>query len=151
MAANGRKYGFSGSITGAATKTIVGVTASATNRPYIMDLLISSNATPADNSSEWWVLRFTAAGTSTVVTPAAFDSGDPAANAACGKNHSVEPTYGAVPLLDIAHNQRATFRWVAAPGEEIISPATAANGLGVQCQAVGGSGVVEIAAIVFAE
>jgi hypothetical protein len=151
MAANGRKYGFSGSITGAATKTIVGVTATAAVRPYLVDLMISSNATPADNSSEWWVLRFTAAGTSTAVTPSLFDSGDPAATSVCGKNHSAEPTYGTVPLLDIAHNQRATFRWVAAPGEEIIAPATAANGFGVQAQAVGGSGVAEICSVVFGE
>ncbi len=151
MAANGRKYGFSGSITGASTKTIVGITATTAVRPSLMDLVISSNATPADNSSEWWVLRFSAAGTSTAVTPAAFDSGDPAATTVCGKNHSVEPTYAAVPLLDFAHNQRATFRWVAAPGEEIVSPATAANGLGIQCQGVGGSGVVELCGIVFME
>lgn len=151
MAANGRKYGFSGSITGAATKTIWGVTATSAVRPAVVDILLSSNATPADNSSEWWILRFTAAGTSTAVTPAAFDSGDPAATTVCGKNHSVEPTYAAVPLLDFAHNQRATFRWVAAPGEEIISPATAANGIGMQCQGVGGSGVAELAAVVFME
>jgi hypothetical protein len=152
MAANGRRYGFSGTITGAATKTIVGVTATAAVRPYVTDLMISSNATPADNSSEWQLVRFTAAGTSTAVTPVAFDSGDPAATTVCGKNHTVEPTYSpTVPLLDIAHNQRATFRWVAAPGEEIIAPATAANGMGLQCQGVGGSGVVEIASIVFGE
>lgn len=152
MAANGRKYGFSGSITGAATKTAVGMTATAAVRPFLMDLIISSNATPADNSSEWQVLRFTAAGTSTAVTPTAYDSGDPAATTVCGKNHSVEPTYApTVSLLDIAHNQRATFRWVAAPGEEIIAPATAANGFGVQCQGVGGSGVAEIVSVVFGE
>ena len=152
MAANGRKYGFSGSITGAATKTVVGMTATSAVRPFLTDIMISSNATPADNSSEWQVLRFTAAGTSTSVTPTAFDSGDPAATTVCGKNHSVEPTYSpAVPLLDIAHNQRATFRWVAAPGEEIIAPATAANGFGIQCQGVGGSGVAEIVSVVFGE
>lgn len=151
MAANGRRYGFSGSITGAATKTIWGVTATSAVRPAIADILLSSNATPADNSSEWWVLRFTAAGTSTAVTPEKYDSGDPAATAVCGKNHSAEPTFGTVPMLDFAHNQRATFRWVAAPGEEIIAPATAANGIGMQCQGVGGSGVVELSSVVFME
>lgn len=151
MAANGRRYGFSGSITGAATKTIWGVTATAAVRPSIYDIIISSNATPADNSSEWYVLRFTAAGTSTAVTPEKVDSGDPAATSVCGKNHSVEPTYATVPLLDIAHNQRATFRWVAAPGSELVAPSTAANGLGLQCQAVGGSGVVELSSVLFME
>lgn len=147
----GRRYGFSGSITGAATKTIWGVTATSAVRPAIVELWLSSNATPADNSSEWWLLRYTAAGTSTSVTPEKFDSGDPAATATCGKNHSAEPTYGTVPLLDIAHNQRASVRWVAAPNEEPVAPATAANGFGFQCQGVGGSGVAEISGVVFFE
>lgn len=147
----GRRYGFSGSITAAATKTVWGVAGTAAVRPHIYDILVGSNATPADNSSEWWLLRFTAAGTSTAVTPEKVDSGDPAATAVCGKNHSAEPTYGSVPLLDIAVNQRATFRWVAAPGSEIVSPATAANGLGLQCQGVGGSGVATISSVLFCE
>ena len=151
MAANGRRYGFSGSITGASTKTIVGVTATSAVRPFVEDLIISSNATPADNSSEWQVLRFTAAGTATSVTPQAADSGDPAATSVCGKNHSVEPTYSGVSLIDLAHNQRATVRWTARPNAELIAPATAANGFGVQCQGVGGSGVAEIASISFGE
>lgn len=151
MAANGRKYGFSGSITAAATKTIVAVLATTAVRPALTDLIQSSNASPADNSSQWWVLRASTAGTSTSVTPAAFDSGDPAATSVCGKNHSAEPTYGAVPLLDYSHNQRATFRWIAAPGEEIISPATANNGIGVQCQGVGGSGFADNCSIIFME
>lgn len=147
----GRRYGFSGSITAAATKTVWGVAGTSAVRPHIYDILVGSNATPADNSSEWWLLRFTAAGTSTAVTPEKVDSGDPAATAPCGKNHSAEPTYGTVPLLDIAVNQRATFRWVAAPGSEIVSPATAANGLGLQCQGVGGSGVTTISSVLFCE
>ena len=147
-----RRYGFSGSITSAATKTIVGIAGTAAIRPAIYDIMIGSNATPADNSSEWQALRFTAAGTSTAVTSVALDSADPAATSVCGKNHSAEPTYSpAVPLLDIALNQRATFRWVAAPGSELMAPATAANGIGLQCQGIGGSGVAVIATVLFAE
>jgi hypothetical protein len=155
MAQNGRKYGFSGSITGtvtAAISTAVLVTATTAVRPYLLDLIISSAATPADNASEWQVVRSTAAGTTTAVVPTAFDSGDPAATSICGKISSVTPTYSpTVSLLDIAHNQRATFRWVAAPGEEIVAPATASNGFGVQCVGIGGSGVVEIVGVVFGE
>ena len=151
MAANGRRYTASGSITGAATKTIWGVTATAAVRPFIQDIWQSSNATPADNSSEWQLLRFTASGTSTAVTPEKADSGDPAATSVVGKNHSVEPTYATVSLLDIAHNQRATIRHIAGPNEEFIAPATASNGFGFQCIGVGGSGVVEIGSVVFGE
>ena len=32
-------------------------------------------------------------------------------------------------LLQWAQNLRATFRWVAAPGKELVAPATASNGL----------------------
>ncbi len=146
-----RKYGFSGSITAAATKSVWSIVGTSAVRPAIYDLLLGSNATPADNSSEWMLLRCTAAGTSTSVTPEKVDSGDPAATAVCGKNHSAEPTYGTVSLLDIALNQRATFRWVAAPGSEFKAPATAANGFGLQCQGVGGSGVATIGSVLFVE
>jgi hypothetical protein len=146
-----RRYGFGGSITSAATKTVWGVTATAAVRPAIYDITIGSNATPADNASEWWVLRFTAAGTSTPVTPEKVDSGDPAATSVCGKNHSVEPTYGTVPLIILSVNQRATVRWVASPGSEFKAPATAANGLGLQCQAIGGSGVATQSGVLFEE
>lgn len=147
-----RHYGFSGSITGATAKTAISVTATSAVRPMLKRVIVSSNATPAaTNSSEWQVLRFTAAGTSTAVTPVTFDSGNPAATSVCGKNHSAEPTYAGVSLLDIAHNQLATVQWRAAPDEEIVAPATAANGMGVQCQGISGSGVAEIVSVVFAE
>jgi hypothetical protein len=35
-------------------------------------------------------------------------------------------------LANIALNQRASFRWVAAPYDELIIPATASNGLSFQ-------------------
>jgi hypothetical protein len=147
-----RRYGFSGSITSAATKSVWVVGATSAVRPAVYEINISSNATPADNSSEWQALRFTAAGTSTSVTPVAFDSGDPAATSVCGKNHTVEPTYSpAVSLLDVAINQRATYRWVAVPGSEMLAPATAANGIGLQCQGVGGSGAATISSVAFME
>lgn len=149
-----RKYGFSGSITGAASKTIWSVTATAAVRPAIKEVMISSNATPsANNSSEWQVLRYTAAGTSTAVVPEQGDTADPAATSVCGKNHTVEPTYPTTIsyIPDFAHNQLATVRWVAADGEEPIAPATAAHGFGMQCQGVGGVGVLEIGSVVFYE
>jgi hypothetical protein len=154
MAANGRKYGFSASMTAAASKSTLGVTGSTTVRPYLMDLIISSVATPADNAAQYQVLRYTAwsTNTSTAVTPSAFDGADGAAQGTYWKlSTGTEPTYLAVPCLDISHNQRATFRWVAAPGEEIIAPATASNGIGVQCIGFGGSAVAEVTNAVFGE
>jgi len=148
-----RRYGANGSITAAATKTVLCLSGSSAVRPALYDLLISSNATPADNSSQWWLLRFgTANGTGTAVTPELIDNADPAAASTVKKNLTVEPTtYGTVPILDISVNQRATFRWVAAPGSEIVSAASATAGIGLQCQGVGGSGVATNASMLFME
>ncbi|OHB75584.1 MAG: hypothetical protein A2W31_00820 [Planctomycetes bacterium RBG_16_64_10] len=54
-----------------------------------------------------------------------------------GENHTVEPTY-TTELLRFSINQQATFRWVAAPDGELIAPATASNGIGLQFYSVSG-------------
>lgn len=139
-----RRYSVSGQDTNTASTTMIGITSTTAIRPEIYDVVIGSVASPADNAAEYYFQRYTAAGTSTAVTPQALDSGDPAATATAGKNHSAEPTYtaGAV-LLVVAKNQRATFRFVCREGSEMKLPATAANGLGVLSNAVGGSAVTE--------
>jgi hypothetical protein len=118
----------------------------------IADIIISSVATVADNAGEYFLQRYTAAGTSTSVTPQALDSGDPAATATAGVNHSAEPTYTSnAVLLRLATNQRATFRWVAAPGYELKLPATAANGVGLLANAIAGSAIAMSYTILFEE
>lgn len=137
-----RRYSVAGQDTNTASTTQIGVTSASTVRPRIYDIICGSDATPADNSAEYNLQRYTAAGTSTAFTPVALDPADPAALASAGVNHSVEPTYTASAIvLEWAQNQRATFRWVAAPGGEIVLPATAANGAGIQTITVGGSAV----------
>jgi hypothetical protein len=110
------------------------ITADATRprRFKVYDIVIGSEASAADNPFLWRVGRVTAAGTSTGVTPQALDPGDAATEMDAGENHTIEPTYtaGAI-LLHIPLNQRATFRWVAAPGGELVAPATASNGVGI--------------------
>lgn len=139
-----RNYSVSGQDTNTAGTTMLGVTATAAVRPAIYDVVIGSVATPADNAAEYYFQRYTAAGTATAVTPQALDSGDPAATATAGVNHSVEPTYTSnAVLLRIAKNQRATFRWVARERGELVLPATAANGIGVLANAIGGSTATE--------
>lgn len=137
----GRRYSGYGSDTNTASTTQVELRSTTAIRPRIYDLLVSSNATPADNSGEYVLKRSTTIGTSTSFTPVALDPGDPAATATFGVNHSAEPTYTAnSDLLHFATNQRATFRWVAAPMGELVLPA-AANGVGLFAVAVGGSAV----------
>src|SRR3990167_5376670 len=89
-----------------------------------------ANLTPADAVTRHLVELITAVGTSTAVTPRPVDTADRAAQAQCGQNHTVEPTYTASSSrLDIPLNHRATMRWVAYPGSELVTPATASSGL----------------------
>ncbi len=147
-----RNYAVSVSDTNTASTTMVGVTSAATVRPAIYELIIGSQATPADNAWEFYLQRYTAAGTSTAFTPIALDPADPASLASAGYNHSVEPTYTANGfLMRVAGNQRATFRWVANPGAELKMPATAANGIGLLSQSVAGSAVTMTFTVYFVE
>lgn len=137
-----RRYSVAAQDTNTAATSQVGVTSAATIRPKVYDLICGSDATPADNAAEYNLQRHTAAGTSTAFTPVALDPGDPVSLAASGFNHSVEPTYTAnALLLEWAQNQRATFRWVAAPNSELVLPATAANGASVITVTVAGAAV----------
>jgi len=101
------------------------------------DLMFGSEATPADAAILWTIRRCTAAGTSTGVTPQLLDPGDAATESDAGENHTIESTYtaGAI-MLNIPLNQRATFRWVAAPGGEIVTPSTASNGVGIETDTI---------------
>ncbi len=137
----GRRYSGYGTDTNTASTTQVELRSATTIRPNIYDFIISSNATPADNSGEYALRRTTTIGTATAFTPVAIDPGDQASLGTFSVNHSAEPTYTAnSDLLHFATNQRATFRWVAAPEGEIVLPA-AANGAGLLAVAVGGSAV----------
>lgn len=137
----GRRYSIDGEDTNTANTTILELRSTTAVRPRVYDVLLSSDATPADNCGDYQLQRTTTAGTSSAVTPQALDPGDPAATATAGKAHSAEPTYTAnAILLHFALNQRATFRWVAAPYGELVLPA-AANGLGLLCTSVAASAV----------
>lgn len=121
--------------TASATLSVGALTAAASNpRKFeLYDFVFgSAEAAPADGNSLWQIQRCTTAGTAgSSVTPTAIDPGDTvAATTVCGQAHSADPTLtaGAI-LLSVGLNQRATFRWVPAPGKELIGPATASNGL----------------------
>lgn len=137
---------------GSASKTLVTVINSASVRARVYDLTIGSSATPADNAAQYKVAKFTAAGTAGgSPTPTPLDNGDVAAIATAGNAHSAEPTYGATLLDRISENMRATFRWVAWQlGKELVAPATAANGIGIQLVSATAA-LVEDASIIWYE
>lgn len=127
--------------TASTTASLGSITAEATpgpaRRSLVYDMMFGSEATPADAAILWTVRRCTAAGTSTAVTPQQLNPADPVATAECGENHTIEPTYTAnAIMLNVPLNQRATFRWVAAPGGEIVVPATDENGIGIETDTI---------------
>lgn len=127
--------------TASATLSVGGIQApgSSMRRIKVYDLVFGSEATPADVGILWQVQRSTTAGTSTAVTPQALDSADAAAVSVAGSNFTVDPTLtaNAFPFTEPL-NQRASFRWVAPPGGEIVIPATANNGVAVRTPTLNG-------------
>lgn len=139
--------------TASTTASLGSMTADATRarRLRVYDVIVGSEATPADAAILWTFRRCSAAGTSTGVTPQNLDPADATTEYDAGENHTIEPTYtaGAI-LLNIPLNQRATFRWVAAPGGELVLPATASNGFGIETDTIS-TGTPVITATVHAE
>jgi hypothetical protein len=115
----------------------------ALRRIAIYDFTIGVQGTPAGLANLWQLQRFTAAGTSTAVTPTPVDPGDPASLTSAGQNNSVEPSYTAGTILaSKALNQQATYRWFAGqPDQRLIAPATNNNGIGVATPTAGSVGV----------
>ena len=125
--------------TASTTASLGSMTADATRprRLRVYDVMFGSEATPADAAILWTFQRCSAAGTSTGVTPTNIDPASATTEYDAGENHTIEPTYTAtLILLNIPLNQRATFRWVAAPGGELVMPATASNGFGIQTDTI---------------
>lgn len=122
-------------------------------RGKIYDILVGTNGTPADNYMEFELVRITA-GTSVVWTGTissvssayTLDLADLGFNAFVTMNASAETNLalGAGQPWYVGINQRASYRWVAAPGSEIVYPAvssaTANNGLALKVRSGGYTG-----------
>jgi len=117
-------------------KTVLSVFAGSgtTRRGKVYDVLIGTNGTPADNYLQWDISRMTADGTgASSITPNPLDPADAAALASAKQGYTAEPTVTAnSSLFNVGVNQRASYRWVAAPGSELVFPATANNGLALR-------------------
>lgn len=121
------------SASGTASKTAVTVVGSTSVRPRVYGFAGGNSQTPNDYSAKYQLAKFTAAGTAgSSPTPTPVDSGDVAAIATSGAAHSAEPTYGAAFFAGLPLNLRGTYQFWAGQGDEFVSPATAANGIGIQ-------------------
>ena len=107
--------------------------ASPTVRPRIFEWEFGSVATPADQASKVQITRWGTAAPTGGSTPTigVLDSLDPAAIAVPYAACTGGCTMGTIMMM-VSINQRATFRWVAAPGKEIVLPALQYNGAGIQ-------------------
>lgn len=108
--------------------TAAQVLGSATKRVFVYDFMLGTSGTPDDQAIQWFVERCTTAGTGTGVSESPLDSADGTASATAFENFTAEPTAGSL-LIKLGVNQRATYRWVAAPRSELVVPATASNGI----------------------
>ena len=118
---------------------------STAHRNSIYEIWFGNIGAPADLVSVYTVSRITAATTTaagTTVTPGLIDMADRASQSKCLENCTTEPTYTAnQELLEVPLNHRATFRWVAAPGGELITPAT--NNFGAGFKAIHASATTD--------
>jgi hypothetical protein len=139
-----RNYSVTGNNTsGTGVNTLICITGGTTCRFRWFDITIGSALAPQDLAGVYAVARSTAAGTGTAATVGQFDSLDIVTQTTSqAVLHTVEPTYSpltnTIPttgnaatgaLLQIPLNMRATFRYVASPGAEFTSVASASNGL----------------------
>jgi hypothetical protein len=134
-------YTVTGSKTVTATTSPLNVTGGTTARPRICTYKLATGGVPtSDQGVEVQMRRSTTAGTGTSVTPTPTDTNDPASITAALSNLTAEPTYSAGSIDDLFFNPRATVQWAAYdPRAEFVAPATASNGIGFQCIAVGGA------------
>lgn len=110
---------------------ILGLTSSQTTprRFKVYDVLIGTNGTPVDAFCEWDISRVTASSTTTVLAAQSLDNADATALTVATVNSS---TFGTITtgsnVFYIGVNSRASYRWVAAPGGELVAPATSSAG-----------------------
>lgn len=112
-------------------------------KAWIYDVMFGADGTPADNAMAYKLDRQTSTGTRTSATPAPLDSGDAAALITAGVCTTIEGIItSATQLLEVGVNQRASYRWVAAPGGELVVPATNVAGIGLRSKSPAYTGTV---------
>src|SRR6266566_21169 len=120
--------------------TILSMESTATVVGKLHQMVIGSDAAPADIATRFDVIRITTLGTGGVaVLEKPTDPQAPAASVNLRGGTMTEPTYEADFLLEVALNQRATFTWIANPGRELRTTVGTANGIGLRSIASGGT------------
>ena len=122
-----------------ANKTHLALQAATTGRAFIYEWKVGPSGQPFSTDCEiaWNLVRQSTAGTGVAMTVNPLDPADVAALATVTGNFTAEPTGADTGIIDgLGANQRASYRWVVAPGGpgELIIAATAAAGIGIRAK-----------------
>lgn len=109
-------------------------------RGKLYDILVGTNGTPADNAMIWAIQRVTTGSTLAGAGIASsanlqLDQADSTPASYVNTNSSTQTVYTLVTTnvpWYVGVNQRASYRWVAAPGSEIVWPAVSCSGIVLQ-------------------
>lgn len=114
--------------------TIIVLESAAAVRGTIEEFVVGSITAPADEATEFNLLRHTTAGiTGTNVVEKEHDEDNVGASCSVqGGTFGTEPVYETDELYNVPVNQRATFRWVARPGKGFKTTVGTANGIGLR-------------------
>lgn len=103
---------------------------SSMRRARLLEIELGNASSPADNAFIFIFQRCTTPGAGTVQTPNMSDAGDTLASTLVATSAvTADPTLTAGAFaMNWPVNQRGSVRFVAAPGAELVIPATASNG-----------------------
>ena len=120
MATGGKTYSCQDNVTNTAGDSIFAFNSAVGIRPAIFDIIIGSSDSGADNAAEYHLQRMSGTiATGSDIAEVAFDEGDPTSLMTVMAPVTVEASVAGAVVLNLAINQRATFRWVAFPGKFI--------------------------------
>jgi hypothetical protein len=116
-----------------------------TVRGRIYDILFGHGSAPADTVIRWEVARATTSATGTAALEVPLDLDAPAADLLVEEEVTVGPTVTVdQQLIDMDLNQRATFRWIAAPDAEFMVPASATGAIFFNASSATYTGIARI-------
>ena len=149
-------------VAGNSSATTANVGGGAFRRGKLYDILVGTNGTPADNYMEFDVASITLGTTPSGITGSlvsslsstfGLDPADVSFVAALQINSTAE--VGLTTPIEqwyVGINQRASYRWVAAPGSEILYPAnssaTGRNGLAIRARSAAYTGTATVTAFI---
>lgn len=114
-------------------------------RARLYDIVFGHGSAPADTVIRWEVARATTSATGTAAVEVELDLDAPAAECLVEEEVTVGPTVTAnLQLLDMDLNQRATFRWIAAPDAEFMVPASATGAIFLNASSATYTGIARV-------